>query len=173
MKAVRRVRDGAGPDPSPTDAAGGCSVHDGLGRLVQLLPRVMRGMRRRGGGGLAAAAGDLEPRHGSALSLLRDGGPATVGQLAAALGLTLATVSGVVSDLERVGFVERLSDPGDRRRTIVACVPGHEDVIDAWLAGATAPIVAVLNRLDALERAAFVKGMELLDAELNTGTGLR
>jgi DNA-binding MarR family transcriptional regulator len=76
-------------------------------------------------------------------------------------------VSGLVADLERVGFVERSADPADRRRIIVRVRPGHEAVVDAWLEGATAPLVRTLLQLSPRERAVFVKAMGYLDAELN------
>jgi DNA-binding MarR family transcriptional regulator len=144
----------------------GCTVHDGLRTLVQLLPRVMRGMRRGTTEPVLLDGVPLGPRHGSALSLVREDA-STVGVLAEALDLNLATVSGLVADLERVGFVERSTDPADRRRTIVQIAQGHEAVVDAWLEGATAPIVRALQQLTPGERSTFIKAMGLLEAELN------
>ena len=66
----------------------------------------------------------LSPRHVAALEHLR-GGDLTVGELAARLGLTMPTVSGVLADLDRAGFIERHPDPADRRRTIVAIIPAQ------------------------------------------------
>jgi DNA-binding MarR family transcriptional regulator len=156
-----------GPEPSvQAKEESGCSVHDGLGRLVQLLPRVTRGMRRRRGQPLDLEGSPLGPRHGSALALLR-GGESTVGGLASDLDLNLATVSGLVADLERAGFVERSTDRNDRRRTIVRIEPGSGAVVDAWLEGASAPIVRALQQLTPEERSTFIKAMGLLEAELN------
>ena len=90
-----------------------------------------------------------------------------MGSLASEVDLTLATVSGLVADLERAGFVERWPDVSDRRRTLVRVVPGKEPDVDLWLEGATAPIMRALNHLDPQERAVFVKAMSLLEAELN------
>jgi DNA-binding MarR family transcriptional regulator len=144
-----------------------CTVHDGLRKLVQLLPQITRGIRRRSR--VDVDDPGLGPRHGAALSLLREHGPLTVGRLAVDLGLNLATVSGVVADLERAEFVARSPDPADRRRTIVALVPGRGAVIEAWLDGVTAPLVRALDKLSPRERATFVKAMEYLEAELNAG----
>lgn len=126
----------------------------------------MRGLRRRPDQPLAPDASALGPRHGSALALLRES-DSTVGGLASALDLNLATVSGLIADLERAGFTERSPDHQDRRRIIVRIGPGNEAVVDAWLEGATAPIVRALQQLSPDERAAFVKAMALLEAELN------
>lgn len=53
------------------------------------------------------------------LSLLRDG-PMTAGALAKRCGLTTGAITGLIDRLERAGFVERRSDPSDRRRVLVA-----------------------------------------------------
>src|SRR5258707_461138 len=88
-------------------------------RLMQLFPRVARGMRRHQDRAAPGLPAPLGPRHIAALQHLR-GGPLTVGTLAAALGLTLPTVSGVLADLDRAGLIGRHPDTADRRRTIVA-----------------------------------------------------
>ena len=141
-------------------------MHEGMRRLVQLLPRVMRGMRRRPDEVVHLRGVALGPRHGSVLALVRDG-ERSVGSLAAEVDLNLATVSGLVADLERAGFIERWPDASDRRRTMARVVPGNEPSVDLWLEGATAPIIRALNHLDPQERAVFVKAMSLLEAELN------
>jgi DNA-binding MarR family transcriptional regulator len=140
---------------------------DCLRKLVQLFPQVSRGLRRRQ---LPAAVVDdalLGPRHSAALSLLRERGPMSVGRIASELGLTLATVSGIITDAERAGFVERAPDPDDRRRTIVSLVPTQRAAVNSWIDGASAPMQRALDRLSPDERASFVKAMTFLEAELN------
>src|ERR1700734_1302376 len=100
--------------------------------LVGLFPRVTRRMRGGQEHPAPPATAPLGPRHVAALQQLR-GGPVTVGELAARLGLTLPTVSGVVADLDRAGFIERHPDPADRRRTIVAVIPAQASLIGEWL----------------------------------------
>ena len=90
-------------------------------RLVQLFPRVIRGMRRWQDHGAPPPPAPLSPRHVAALEQIR-GGPVTVGELASRLGLTLPTVIGVLADLgaDRVsGMLDRagIADPGGPRRT--------------------------------------------------------
>ena len=152
------------------DDADGCTVDEGMRKLVQLLPRVMRGMRRRPEEPVVLAGVTLGPRHSSVLALV-DERPATVGALAADLDLNVATVSGLIAELERVGFVERSADPADRRRTNVRITPGSEDVVEAWMEGASAPIVRALQHLSAEERGTFIKAMNYLEAELNSAPG--
>jgi DNA-binding MarR family transcriptional regulator len=136
-------------------------------RLMQLFPRVTRGMRRWQDRAAPPASAPLGPRHVAALQQLR-GGPVTVGELAAGLGLTLPTVSGVLADLGRADFVERHPDPADRRRTIVSITPAQATLIGEWLDGAASPIARVLDQLSASEQEAFLKAMDLLEAELRS-----
>jgi DNA-binding MarR family transcriptional regulator len=134
-------------------------------RLMQSLTRVTRGMRRWQSHAAPPVSASLGPRHVAALQQIR-GGPVTVSELAARLGLTLPTVSGVLADLGRAGFVERHPDPADRRRTIVAITPDKAAVIGDWLDGAASPIARVLDKLSPSEQEAFLKAMDLLEAEL-------
>jgi DNA-binding MarR family transcriptional regulator len=136
------------------DAAGG-TEHSALClRLMQLFPRVIRGMRRwQDHSAPVSAPAPLSPRHVAALEQIR-GGPLTVGELASRLGLTLPTVSGVLADLDRAGLVERRPDPADRRRTIVQIIPGQAAMIGHWLDGAAKPLARVLDQLTPAEQEA-------------------
>jgi DNA-binding MarR family transcriptional regulator len=128
---------------------------------------VSRGMRRWQDGAAPSATVPLSPRHVAALEQLL-GSPITVGELAARLGLTLPTVSGVLADLDRAGFIERHPDPADRRRTIVQVVPAQAAVIGEWLDGAVKPLARVLDKLSPSEQEAFLKAMDLLETELRS-----
>ena len=142
------------------------SAHSALClRLMQLFPRVTRGMRRWQDRAAPLSSAPLGPRHVAALEQLR-GGPVTVGELAARLGLTLPTVSGVLADLDRAGFVERHPDPADRRRTIVQISAAQATLIGEWLDGAATPLARVLDKLAPSEQEAFLKAMDLLETEL-------
>jgi len=134
-------------------------------RLMQLLPRIIRGMRRFQGQTAPPSLIPLGPRHVAVLDQLREG-PLTVGTLAGRLELTLSTVSGVLADLDRAGFVTRQADEGDRRRTVVRITPDKIAEIQEWLDGAAEPLARVIQRLKPRERDAFVKAMDMLEAEL-------
>ena len=153
----------------------GISQHSALClRLMQIFPRVARGMRRWQDGAVPAAPAPLGPRHAAALQQLR-GQPLTVGELAARhlkrahleLGGTLPTVSGVLADLDRAGLIQRRPDPADRRRTIAAIVSTQAPLIDEWLDGAAGPLARVLAKLSPSEQQAFAKAMDLLETELH------
>jgi DNA-binding MarR family transcriptional regulator len=139
-------------------------------RLMRLFPRVSREMRRHQDRTTPVTPVPLGPRHVAALEQLRDG-PLTVGDLAAGLGLTMSTVSGVLAGLDQAGFIERSPDRADRRRTIVAIAPGQRVMAEEWLDGAAAPLARVLARLGPDERSAFLKAMDMLEAEFRGGGG--
>jgi DNA-binding MarR family transcriptional regulator len=61
----------------------------------------------------------LNPTDGKCLSVLRETGPITAGELAQLIGLTTGAVTGVIDRLEQRGFVRRAADPGDRRRVMI------------------------------------------------------
>jgi DNA-binding MarR family transcriptional regulator len=136
-------------------------------RLMQAFRRVSRGMRRWQEDAAPPVTAPLSPRHVAALEQLLDG-PATVSELAARLGLTLPTVSGVLADLDRAGFIERHPDPADRRRTIVAVIPDRAALIVEWLDGAARPLARVLDQLSPCEQETFLKAMNLLESELHS-----
>lgn len=47
-------------------------------------------------------------------------GPVTAGEIASFTGLTTGAVTGIIDRLENAGYAERVSDPKDRRRVLVA-----------------------------------------------------
>jgi DNA-binding MarR family transcriptional regulator len=136
-------------------------------RLMQAFRRVSRGMRRWQDGAAPPVTAPLSPRHVAALEQLL-GSPVTVSELASRLGLTLPTVSGLLADLDRAGFIERHPDPADRRRTIVQVIPAQAPLIGEWLDGAAKPLARVLDQLSPTEQQAFLKAMDLLETELHT-----
>lgn len=135
-------------------------------RLMQAFRRVGRGMRRWQDGATPPSTAPLSPRHVAVLEQTFEG-QVTVSELASRLGLTLPTVSGVLADLDRAGFIERHHDPADRRRTIVGVIPAQAALIREWLDGAARPLSRVLDKLSESEREAFLKAMDLLETELS------
>jgi DNA-binding MarR family transcriptional regulator len=57
------------------------------------------------------------------MDLLNIFGPMTAGELSARTGLSSGATTRLIDRLERVGFVKRTQDPGDRRRVIIELVP--------------------------------------------------
>lgn len=62
----------------------------------------------------------LGPTDSQFLTLLRQRGSLTPGELARLSGLGTGTVTGVIDRLERAGYARRDRDPNDRRKVIVS-----------------------------------------------------
>ncbi len=147
----------------------GLGIAAALAALVEAMPQVAAGLKRPGIPAELRALfvpGSLGPRHIPALSYLLTGGPMSVTDLAARLDVSLPAASALVADLSRIGLAERHEDDADRRRTIVSLAPAHRDTVERWLASRTDPMRRALQRLSPAERAAMVKGLRLLLAEL-------
>lgn len=87
---------------------------------------------------------DVTPARLSALSVVVFRGPLTVGELAAAEGVRSATMTGIVTGLERQGLVARRPDERDRRVVRVEATPAGERVLAA---GRRQRIEAIAGRL--------------------------
>ena len=77
------------------------------------------------------------------MSILSFSGPMSAGELAAATGLTTASITAVLDRLEQMDFIRRERDPRDRRRLVVQLnvanaathvMPTFRPVIRAWTA---------------------------------------
>lgn len=56
-------------------------------------------------------------------------GPLTIGEAAAHMRRAQSVISEIVTHLERDGLLERESDPGDRRRTLIWLTAGGQEVL--------------------------------------------
>ena len=113
---------------------------------------------------------DLTAAQLRTLLLLYTRGPCRMTEVAGALGVTMATGTGVIDRMVERGIVERDSDPDDRRLVICRLSPqGQRMVADLWRSwGERAGIL--LRALDH-PRLLAVKGM--LEALLQAGENTR
>jgi len=95
------------------------------------------------------------------------GGPRPIGDLAQRLGVTQQAASKAVTDLERRGYVERLTDPGDRRARRAALTARGEQAIDA----ARRERAALEAELEAAHGAGRVAAARELLADVLAATG--
>jgi DNA-binding MarR family transcriptional regulator len=65
---------------------------------------------------------DIRPPHGNVMQFLDDGGT-RVSVLAERAQMTKQSMAELVLHLERLGYVERVPDPGDRRAKLVRATP--------------------------------------------------
>lgn len=98
----------------------------------------------------------LHPTDYKMLSILDRMGPLSAGEVARHSGLATASVTNLIDRLEDRGFVERVADPGDRRRVLVRVITDREDV----LAG-RASMQAALDRM--LQRYSNAKLAVIID----------
>lgn len=111
----------------------------------------------------------LTPQQVLALQLLVDqqrdtGGGLTLSGLAKRMGLAHSTVSGIVSRLEARKFVERTTDPQDRRFSRIELTAPVKDWVERELpATRLGPLADALNRATPQERAAILTGVETLE----------
>ena len=77
----------------------------------------------------AADHPDLRASHGFVFQVLVPG-PASIGDIADALGITSQAVSQSVGELERLGYVARTRSGADGRRRLVALTARGEDAVE-------------------------------------------
>lgn len=111
-----------------------------------------------------------------ALALIRREAPLTAGHLAELTGLTPGAVTGLIDRLQRAGLVQRVPDPADRRRVLVAPVAGPPVDADAF-AELGRDMAAVMAKYDARERAVIAdyvqNTIEVLERQTRRLTGGR
>jgi DNA-binding MarR family transcriptional regulator len=139
-----------------------------LDEIVQLMARMMAGMKGSSGHREAhelvaqVRSAGLSRRHLPVLVSLALHGPSPVGVLAEHLALNPATVSQLVGELQRGGFVERRPDRRDRRRMIVSIVDRYRDVIDGFALRRLHPMRLTLEALTPEQRSHFLLGWRVL-----------
>jgi DNA-binding MarR family transcriptional regulator len=142
------------------------SVEEDLRELVSIMPRAFRGLKR--GGPVPEPfreefeESSLGPRHLPALMTVTFEGPLSVSEIAERIGLSVATTSLMVGELDREGLVQRSEDEDDRRRTIVALRESYREVMDGWLMQRLEPLRRTLQNLDPEARAHFMQGWRIL-----------
>ena len=143
---------------------------DDVGEVLRLFVNVITGLKRgreevpntlRD----AFEAGRLGPRHVPVLMAVAFGDPLSVGEVAERIGLSLATTSLMVGELDRQGIVVRAEDERDRRRTIVRLHEDHRAIVDAWQAERTSPVLRALQRMSPQVRKHFMEGLGVLAEE--------
>jgi hypothetical protein len=127
------------PTPTPTE------LFLALGAVVKRLrhnplPGTEQGHAAFGGAHPA-------PRHIAALLQIAADGPIGMSDLAERLHVSLATTSQVVTELGEWGLIERSTDDGDRRRTLVSVAAAHRPLTRAIIDQRLRPLQRTLRRL--------------------------
>jgi DNA-binding MarR family transcriptional regulator len=87
-------------------------------------------------------------------------GPMTIGELAAALGITPGSVTIACKRLEKDGHVTRDRQAHDERIVRVALTPEANEILEAWLARRREVFAHFLERLEPGEQADLMRMIE-------------
>lgn len=165
------------PPGRPGALAPGAGLGDEeLGAVAARIPALLTAIKAHGGPPppelrpLIGSPG-LGPRHFNALRHVIAGGRMSVSALGARLGVALPTASLMASELSRAGLLTRVEDDADRRRTMVEVAPERAAAIEAFLGRRLEPLRRALDRLSPLERAALVRGLDVLIEEFGAPGG--
>ena len=109
------------------------------------------------------------PRHIAALMQVVADEGMSVTTLAGQLGVSLATASQVVTDLDNAGLIERYEDPTDRRRTLIKITESHRSRAEAILDTRLRPVQRALDRMKPADQRGVVRGLQLIAEELGEG----
>ncbi|HLH23708.1 MAG TPA: MarR family transcriptional regulator [Chloroflexota bacterium] len=105
---------------------------------------------------------DLTTSQLKVLFLLFSTASASMGQLAASLGVTLSTVTGIVDRLVEHGMVVREEDPHDRRLVVCRLAPAGVALAERLNHAGNSRLRAVLDRLSLPQLRCVVDGLQLL-----------
>jgi DNA-binding MarR family transcriptional regulator len=123
---------------------------DFVGRLSLSITRLARVLRQKDEGRLPPAAASMHA------TIVRDG-PISLGDLAAAEGVSPSTVTKIVNKLETQGLIDRIIDPADRRVHLVRLSARGRRHIEVYRSKRNAWLAEQIAQLDDSERA----GLEL------------
>jgi DNA-binding MarR family transcriptional regulator len=99
----------------------------------------------------------LGPSDHKCLDLLLEHGVLTGSELAAATGLTSGAITGVVSRLERAGYLRREPDPEDGRRQLLRPVPERMAEVAELFAGVRGASDELVAGFDAVQLEAIAE----------------
>ena len=125
-------------------------------RLRLSATRLARRLRQESGAGLS-------PSQQSALAVIANYGPLTLGALAELERVAPPTITKVVSKLECDGLVTRTPDPEDRRVCRVAISPAGATLLEEVRRRKTAWLTARISQLDADRQRRLADALDVLD----------
>ncbi|HZP30710.1 MAG TPA: MarR family transcriptional regulator [Acidimicrobiia bacterium] len=106
------------------------------------------------GGLIEAAIAGVARRYGlshaalNALAVIEgEGQPMLIGEVASRMHITSGTITSLIDNLERKGYVLRSSDADDRRRVLVDITPAAQSVLDDLLPEVQQLTVALIDHI--------------------------
>lgn len=142
--------------PSPSPARASMTVPEIASRLRLSATRLARRLRQESSAGLS-------PSQLSALAVIANHGPMTLGALAEQERVAPPSVTKVVSKLENDGLVTRTHCPEDRRVYRVAISPDGAALLDETRRRKTAWLSARISELDPERQRRLADALDVLD----------
>ena len=105
-----------------------------------------------------------------ALTVLRSLGPASLRNLAEAMGITVSTTSRLVDRLVAAGLVERRPSPRSRRELALVIAPAGQAALDAYDESRLTGLRALLDRLPGTARDDVVAAFATFGAAATAGS---
>jgi DNA-binding MarR family transcriptional regulator len=141
---------------SPSPVPGPLATPEIAARLRLSATRLARLLRQESGAGLS-------PSQQSALAVIANHGPLTLGALAEHERVAPPSITKVVTKLEADGLVVRSPDPGDRRVCRVAISPQGTALLDESRRRKTAWLAARIGELDSDRQRRLADALDVLD----------
>jgi DNA-binding MarR family transcriptional regulator len=111
------------------------------------------------------ASFEVKPKHVGLLSVLDAGGTASQLDAARILRVAPSLVVGLADHLEQLGAIQRLRDPGDRRRQVLTLTDAGRALLQACLAATRELDAELTATLSPADRAALSRILDQLAAE--------
>lgn len=141
---------------SPADAARRRTVDDLLEELTSWNPRERAGALRHW------LRGSLSLVHLHVLTVLEADGPLSMGKLAEALDVSVASATGIVDRMEQRGLVERRHQPDDRRVILVHPTDAGDSVFRDLAIERRKHLAGLLDRMTDTELESFLTGLRAM-----------
>jgi DNA-binding MarR family transcriptional regulator len=141
---------------SPSPVRTSLAASEIASRLRLSATRLARLLRQESGAGLS-------PSQHSALAVIANHGPLTLGALAEHERVAPPSITKVVSKLECDGLVTRTADPTDRRVCRVAISPEGSALLEESRRRKTAWLTARINELDPDRQRRLADALDVLD----------
>lgn len=127
-----------------------------VGRLSLSITRLARVLRQK-------ESGRLPPAAASMYAIIVRDGPISLGDLAAAEGVSPSTVTKIVNKLETQGLIDRLIDPADGRVHLVRLSARGRRHIEAYRSKRNAWLAKQFAELNDAERAGLEVTLEVFE----------
>jgi DNA-binding MarR family transcriptional regulator len=113
------------------------------------------------------AGSELSPSLAAALSTVERHGPLTPSDVAARERIQRPTVTRVLARLEEQGLIERMTDPADRRSSLVTATVAGRELLAELRTRKTAFLADRIERLGAEDRETLDRAADILERMLD------